>query len=166
MLLKPTAMANRVTDITPEMLKDMGVSALLLDVDNTLSTHHGTVLVDGLLEWIDNIKNSGIELIILSNSKKRRVEPFAKGIGLPFVSLGLKPLPFGFIKALRRLKVEKGAVALTGDQIFTDVLGARLMGIKVVLLEPIKLEDGFSFKIRRKGEEKLKAYYSKKGWFR
>lgn len=166
MLLKPTAMANRVTDISPQMLKDMGVSALLLDVDNTLSTHHGTVLVEGLLEWIENIKNNGIELLVLSNSKSKRVKPFAEGIGLPFVSLGLKPLPFGFIKALGRLKAKKSAVALAGDQIFTDVLGARLMGIKVILLEPIKLEDGFSFKIRRKGEAKLKAYYSKKGWFK
>ncbi len=166
MLLKPTALLNRVTDITPEMLKSMGVSALLLDVDNTLSTHHGTVLVEGLMEWIEKINNSGIELLILSNSKNGRVKPFAEGLGLPFVSLGLKPLPFGFIKALRRLKIKKGKVALAGDQIFTDVLGARLMGIKVILLEPIKLEDGFSFKLRRKGEAKLKAYYNKKGWFK
>lgn len=165
MLLKPTAKMNRVTDITPEQLKGMGVSALLLDVDNTLSTHHGTVLLDGLIDWINNMQQSGIELLILSNSKERRVKPFAKGLGLDFVSLGLKPLPFGFIRALKKLKLKKCEVALAGDQIFTDVLGARLMGIKVFLLEPIKLEDGVSFKIRRYFEVKLKKYYVKKGWF-
>ena len=165
MLLKPTAREFRVTDITPEQLKGMGVSALLLDVDNTLSTHHGTVLLDGLIDWINNMQHSGIELLILSNSKERRVKPFAEGLGLGFVSLGLKPLPFGFIRALKKLKLKKREVALAGDQIFTDVLGARLMGIKVFLLEPIKLEDGVSFKIRRKLELKLKKYYDKKGWF-
>ena len=165
MLLKPTAREYRVTDITPNMLKDMGVSALLLDVDNTLSTHHGTVILEGLIDWIKNMQQSGIELLILSNSKKSRVKPFAEGLGLDFVSLGLKPLPVGFIKALKKLKLKRSEVALAGDQIFTDVLGARLMGIKVFLLEPIKLEDGVSFKIRRKLELKLKKYYDKKGWF-
>ena len=165
MLLKPTAREYRVTDITPDMLKGMGVSALLLDVDNTLSTHHGTVLLEGLREWIKNMQQSGIELLVLSNSKKRRVKPFAEGLGLRFVSLGLKPLPFGFIRALKMLKLKKREVALAGDQIFTDVLGARLLGIKVFLLEPIKLEDGTSFKIRRYFEAKLKNYYNKKGWF-
>ena len=165
MLLKPTARENRVTDITPEQLKGMGVSALLLDVDNTLSTHHGTVLLDGLLEWIQNIRESGIELLILSNSKKRRVGPVAEGWGLDFVSLGVKPLPFGFIRALKALKLKRSKVALAGDQIFTDVLGARLIGLKVFLLEPIKLEDGISFKIRRYFEARLKNYYNKKGWF-
>ena len=165
MLLKPTARENRVTDITIEMLKDMGVSALLLDVDNTLSTHHGTILLEGLMDWIKNMQQSGIELLILSNSKRCRVKPFAEGLGLGFVSLGLKPLPFGFVRALKLLKLKKREVALVGDQIFTDVFGARLMGIKVFLLEPIKLEDGISFKIRRKLELKLKKYYDKKGWF-
>ena len=165
MILKPTARGNRITDITPEQLKAKGVSALLLDVDNTLSTHHGTVLVEGLVDWINNMQQSGIELLILSNSKKRRVDPFAKGLGLDFVALGLKPLPFGFIRALKKLKLKKRKVALAGDQIFTDVLGARLIGLKVFLLEPIKLEDGVSFKIRRYFEAKLKKYYNKKGWF-
>lgn len=166
MLLKPTKRCFRVTDISLQMLKDMGVSALLLDVDNTLSTHHGTVLVKGLTEWIENIKKSGIKLLVLSNSKEKRVAPFAKGLGIEYVSLGLKPLPVGFIKALVRLKTEKKKIALVGDQIFTDVLGARIMGIKVILSEPIKLEDGVSFKIRRKLETKLKAKYDKKGWFK
>ena len=165
MLLKPTARINRVIDITPDMLKGMGVKALLLDVDNTLSTHHGTVLLDGLEEWIKNMQQSGIELLVLSNSKRRRVKPFAEGLGLDFVSLGLKPLPVGFIKALNKLRLKKSGVALVGDQIFTDVLGARTMGIKVFLSEPIKLENGTSFKIRRYFEAKLKKYYNKKGWF-
>ena len=35
-IFQPTAMRERVTDITPELLTAMGVKALLLDVDNTL----------------------------------------------------------------------------------------------------------------------------------
>ena len=149
MLLKPHIKFKGITDITPEVLNKLGIKALLLDVDNTMSTHHGTVLTDGLLEWIDKMKKSGIELLVLSNSKEARVKPFAEGIGLNFISLGLKPLPFGYLRGKKRLGVKRKELAIVGDQIFTDILGGRLVGIKTILLTPIKLEDGWSFKVRR-----------------
>ena len=69
MLLKPNVKIDRVTDITLDILKKYNLNALILDVDNTLSTHHGQVLTDGLLEWIDKMKDGGIFLTVLSNSK-------------------------------------------------------------------------------------------------
>ena len=51
-LLKPDKILKRITEITPDLLKELGVDSLLLDVDNTLSTHHGTVLVRGLKKWL------------------------------------------------------------------------------------------------------------------
>ena len=103
MLLKPKIKLNRVTDISVEILKKYGISALVLDVDNTLSTHHGKELTEGLENWLKTMRENNIKLIILSNSKKKRVEPFAKKINLDFISLGLKPLPFRFSAALKKL---------------------------------------------------------------
>mgnify|MGYP002591325003 CR=1 FL=1 len=101
MFLKPKIKLHAITDITPDMLEKYGITALILDVDNTLSTHHGQKLTDGLENWLDIMKKNGIRLIILSNSKEKRVKPFAEKINLPYVSLGLKPLPFKFRRALR-----------------------------------------------------------------
>ena len=158
-MLKPNAVKKRVTEITPQLLKDIGADALLLDVDNTLSTHHGTELLEGLPQWIDDMKAAGVPLLLLSNSKEKRVKPFAKKIGLPYISLGLKPLPNGFFKAAKRLKMKKRRLALAGDQIFTDVLGAKLAGVKVILLEPILPETKWSFKVRRLLEKGLRKKY-------
>ncbi len=133
----------------------MGAKALVLDVDNTLSTHHGMELVEGLLEWIEEMKKAGVPLLVLSNSKEKRVKPFAEKIGLEFISLGLKPLPLGYIRAAKRLGLKVKEIALAGDQVFTDYLGARLTGARIILLKPIKLEDKISFKIRRFFERKL-----------
>lgn len=158
MLLKPHIKFKGITDIKPETLKKFDIKALLLDVDNTMSTHHGTILTDGLLDWIKLMQESGIKLIVLSNSKRWRIEPFAERIGLPFISLGCKPLPFGYLRGKKRLGVKSKEVAIVGDQIFTDILGGRCVGIKTILLTPIKLEDGWSFKLRRyleKGVYKL-----------
>ncbi len=154
-IFKSTDIFRRITDINIDYLKVNNIDTLLLDVDNTLSTHHGTVLVDGLREWLDNMSANGINLAIVSNSKRFRIEPFARRLKLPFVSLALKPLPFGYRKARKMLSAVKKNTAIVGDQIFTDVLGANLYGIKSLLVRPVKLEDGWSFKIRRYFERKI-----------
>ena len=151
-LFSATIVLKRITEITPQMLKEQGIEYLLLDVDNTLSTHHGTILIDGLKDWIEATLNSGIKLMVVSNSKRKRIEPFAAKIGLPFVSLALKPLPFGYNKAVKALNANKKNSAIVGDQIFTDVLGGNLSGVQTVLVEPFHLEDTASFKVKRKLE--------------
>ena len=153
MLLKPHIKLDRITEITPELLKKHGITALILDVDNTLSTHHGTKIVEGFEEWKKKITDSGIKLTVLSNSLKHRIEPFAKRIRLPFISSGVKPLPFGFFRAAKRMDVKRKHSAIVGDQIFTDVLGGNLSGVKTILLTPIKPEKQLRFRIKRKLEK-------------
>lgn len=154
-LLLPDRIFRRITDIDTDALKADGIDTLLLDVDNTLSTHHGTVLVDGLETWLKKAESAGIKLTIVSNSKGYRVEPFAKRLGLPFVSTALKPLPFGYLKAAKKVGSKRNTTAIIGDQIFTDVLGARLCKIKPLLVRPVKEETGWSFRVRRHFEKKI-----------
>ncbi len=162
MLLKPDVKLRGITDITVELLNKYNIKALLLDVDNTMSTHHGTILTDGLIEWIAYMQQSGIKLMVLSNSKRARIEPFAARICLPFISLGCKPLPTGYLRGVKALGEKRKNVAIVGDQIFTDVLGGNAVGVKTILLTPIKPEDGWSFKVRRKLEKKLYEKYNLK----
>ncbi len=159
LLLKPKFKFDKITEISLEFLKENKISALLLDVDNTLSTHHGQQLTDGLETWLAEMKSGGITLLVISNSKEKRVKPFCEKIGLSYISLALKPLPFGFLRAIKTVKLKKEGIAIVGDQIFTDCLGGNLVGIKTILLNPILPEDGFSFKIRRKLEKKLLEKY-------
>ena len=156
---KPHIRLKRITDVDIELLKSNNIDTLLLDIDNTMSTHHGTVLVDGLIEWLNQMNSCKIKLIVLSNSKRDRVEPFAKRINLDFVSSGLKPLPFGYLKAIKMVGSEKRKTAIIGDQLFTDSFGARIVGIKSIILEPIEPEPMLSFRIRRYFEGKLYKLY-------
>lgn len=152
-MFKPLIKLDRVTEITVELLNKYEIKALILDVDNTLSTHHGQILTEGLEDWLKYMKDNGIKLTVLSNSKRKRVEPFTKKINLDFLSLGLKPLPFGYIRAVKSLGTKRKNTAIVGDQIFTDILGGKAVGVKTVLLTPIKPEDGWSFKLRRRLEK-------------
>ena len=155
MFLRPKIKLERVTDITIDILNKYGIKALILDVDNTLSTHHGQVLTDGLPEWLDTMRQNGIKMTVLSNSNSKRLTPFAKKIGLDFISLGLKPLPFGYLRALKRLGTGKNETAIVGDQLFTDTMGGNFVGVTTILLTPIKLETSLRFRMKRRVERYL-----------
>ncbi len=162
-IFKPCKIFNRITDIPLEWLVENGIKGLALDADNTLSTHHSQIPLDGVTEWLEGARKIGIKLIMVSNANSKRVTPFANKLGLEFTSLSCKPFPIGFIKAARKMGLKRREVAAIGDQIFTDVMGANLAGVKPVLLIPIKVEDGASFKLRRRFEQPLIAKYKRKG---
>ena len=158
-LFYPTLYRDRVTDITVEDLKRLGVSGLLLDVDNTLTTHGSQALSDDVQRWLDDMKRADVRMTVVSNSWEWRVAPFAKRIGLRHTSLSCKPLPFGFIRGMRRMGLKRKQCVVIGDQVFTDILGANLAGIPCIQLQPILLETGKPIlKLKRKVERYLYAH--------
>lgn len=155
-VLIPSACVPRVTDITPDLLHRLGAEAILLDVDNTLAPDGSQQPFPGTVEWTKKIGDAGFSLMILSNNFSRRVAPFAAQYGLPFFSLAMKPLPGGYFLAARRMHARPKRTVVVGDQIFTDVLGANLTGMKSVLVEPETEEDTFSFRVRRRLEKPIR----------
>lgn len=160
MFLKPDISVNRITDLTPEHLNAFNIKALLIDVDNTLSTHKGEKFVDNINEWIDLMRNNGIKLMILSNAKNGRLKAFAMRIGIEGCGMAAKPLPFGYINAAKKMGMPPKNTAIVGDQLFTDILGGKISGVKTVLVKPILLENSTSFRIRRYFERKLLKKYN------
>lgn len=164
MLFKATRAYETILDITPGTLAEMGVNALILDIDNTMTTHDNPVPTEGLFEWLSDMRRAGIKMIIVSNNHQPRVEPFADLIGVDFVCEGAKPLPKGYRQAAERLGVPKERICTIGDQIFTDILGAGIFGIKSILVRPIEHEKTLFFKIKRAAEKPfLPKKYRRKG---
>ncbi len=160
-LFKPFKMFYRVTQITPEFLKASGIKALALDADNTLSEHHSQIPYEGVEDWLSQMRQSGIKLMMVSNARAKRVEPFANKLGLEFISTALKPLPFGFFRAAKSMGLKRKEIAAVGDQLFTDMMGANIAGLKPIHVTPIKVEDGASFKLRRRIERPMLAKYKR-----
>ncbi|MEE0927671.1 MAG: YqeG family HAD IIIA-type phosphatase [Acutalibacteraceae bacterium] len=149
-MFKPHFIKNSITDISVEFLKQNNISALLLDVDNTMSVAHANkTLRPGLGEWMQLMKENGITLMILSNAKTPRAKLFAQSVGLSVIGMAAKPLPFGYLKAARTLDLPKKHIAMVGDQIFTDVLGGNISGVKTIWVTDITPEDKTFFKIKR-----------------
>lgn len=155
MIFKPTYVFDKVTDITPAFLKKKHIKGIVLDVDNTLTTHNNPVPPQSSMDWLASVKNAGIKLIIVSNNKPPRVVPFAKVLELDCVANGRKPLTYGINEAVRRLGFEKRDIAAIGDQIFTDIMGANLAGIRSCFVFPIEPETSLPFRFKRTLEKPL-----------
>lgn len=153
-LFFPSLYRRRVTDVTVKDLHRLGVKALLLDVDNTLTTHDAPDLTDGVKTWLAEVQTAGFSLIIVSNNRAERVAPFAEKIGLPYYAHARKPLPFGFRAAAKQAGVYRKRCVVIGDQLFTDMLGANLAGMRSILLEPIQMETKQKFIVFKRKIEK------------
>jgi predicted HAD superfamily phosphohydrolase YqeG len=57
------------------------------------------------------------------------------------VAKAVKPLPFAFLRALSKVGSARNRAAVVGDQMFTDVLGGRLLGMKTMLVVPLSHTD-------------------------
>ena len=152
MLFKPTFWLKSVLQIDAEFLEKNNVKALVLDLDNTLSMHGNPAEEAGVMEWLEEMRRLGVKMRIVSNNTNKRVAPLAGKLGLEFTANGAKPLPFGISKAMRAMAADKKTTLVVGDQIFTDVMGGNLKGVRTVLVEPFHLEKTWTFRLKRKVE--------------
>ena len=156
MLLTPNMQVRKITDITIEMLRENDIKGMILDVDNTL-IDLDKVPLEGIKEWIDNMKNEGIKFCIASNSlKKDKIEKVAKMLDIPYVHFSAKPTKIGLKKAKQILGIENSKnIAEVGDQLFTDVLGTNRMKMFSILTEPLCEEKVKINNLKRKLEKRV-----------
>ncbi len=158
-LFKPKMRIDKMIDITPQMLDSAGIKALLLDIDNTMTTHDNPVPAEGVPEWIDRMKSLGYILMVVSNNNGERVRKFSQLLGLEFEGAAQKPLPTGFRRACKRLGIRPKQAAVVGDQLFTDMLGGNLLGAYTVLTEPYELESMKFFRFKRACERFIMKFW-------
>lgn len=164
MNIYPDLYLDSVININATLLKKNNLAGLILDVDNTLIDYYRNML-DGVPKWCEELKQEGIKCIIVSNSNKReKVENVAKALDIDYIMFAKKPFKSGFKKALERLELKPEEVAVVGDQLFTDIIGARRMKMFPILVKPVGKKDIFITKVKRPIENAfIKKYLKEKG---
>jgi len=137
----PNRFAPRLHDVSFEELDAGGIRGLIVDLDNTLLGFRETELGSEHLAWVAEAHRRGMKIVMLSNNFTERVTGIAAQLGIACIPNALKPLPFGFMRAVHRLGLPRSAVAVVGDQLFTDVLGGKICGLYTILTEPIETKD-------------------------
>ncbi len=146
-----TLFFKSLTDIEISVLKNLEITCVLLDIDNTIKPYGAEKADDDCVIWIEEAKAAGINIILCSNNYRRNVEPIARQLGCDFAAFCLKPSPFGYFRAYLKSKTKIKNILIIGDQFFTDILGGKLMFIKTFLVDPISEEsEGSTVRLRRR----------------
>jgi len=161
-MIYPNVYYQSVTEITIDMLKKNNIRGLILDIDNTLIDFDRN-LSENVKKWCYNLKEKGIKMCILSNTNKfDKVEKVSKELELNYIYFAKKPLKAGFKKAKKLLELENVNIAVVGDQIFTDVIGAKRSKMYSILVKPIDKRDHLMTKIKRPLEKLIIKNFLKK----
>lgn len=147
--LKPDWYLESLYSVTPQQLRDLGVSGLLLDIDNTLVPNHMPDADEQVITFVSRMQEAGIRLAILSNAGEHRKERFNRPLGLPVVPHALKPFRKGYLEGLALLGLPAGQVAMAGDQLFTDIWGANAAGCRSLLLLPMHRSEPWYVRLKR-----------------
>ena len=124
--------------VTVEFLREAGIRGLLVDIDNTLAPYEVAEPDDEIRAWVRALTEDGVKIAFVSNNHPPRVELFNRTLGMPAYPDAAKPLKKKPMQALVELGTKKEETATLGDQIFTDVLTGRRLGLRTLLVPPIK----------------------------
>lgn len=87
------------------------------------------------------MQEGGIRLVIVSNALPARARKIAEMAGVPALGMSAKPMPFGFWRAARRMKIRVSEMAVVGDQLLTDIRGGNLCGAVTIFVDPARKEE-------------------------
>lgn len=136
-LLEPWLKVDRLSVIDLEMLKMHSIDTLLLDMDNTVVPWHTFNIDETTGSWINRAKTLGFKICIISNNQKWRIVRITTMLDVQGVWGACKPLLGGYVKALKALGSHRHNSVFVGDQIFTDIFGANILGVRTILVSPI-----------------------------
>lgn len=154
-----------ILEVTPEYLEARGLGGVILDIDNTLIGHNVPTPTEDVLDLLAEYKAHGIKTCVVSNNNRQRVAAFCEKIGVEhFVWDALKPAAKGYVRAAELMGLPPERTAAVGDQIFTDIWGARRANCYAVLLKPIhKGGEGLFIAFKRLLEKPVLFYLRLKG---
>lgn len=144
----PDLRRKSIYEIDFEALYQKGYRGLILDIDNTLAPH-GADADERIEELFLKLSDIGFKTCLLSNNREDRVNRFNKNIKSLSIFDAGKPRRKNYKKAMKLMGTKRRQTLAIGDQIFTDVWGARRSGIRCILLEPIDEKEEIQIRLKR-----------------
>ncbi len=157
----PDAYVESVHDVDFEAFKEKGYKAVLFDIDNTLVCH-GAPATQEIIVFFQRLKEMGYEAMVMSNNKEPRVKSFAEAVGgIGYVYKAGKPLKASYLRCMELMGSDSSSTLFVGDQLFTDVWGAKRCGIYSILVQPIDKHEEIQIVLKRYLERIVLYFYKK-----
>lgn len=154
----PDDSMDSVYEIDYKKLYQEGYRGLLFDIDNTL-VPHGQPADSQAVGLFQRLRGIGFQSCLLSNNKKERVESFHASVGGYFIEDAHKPSVGNYRKAMELMGTDQNNTLFIGDQLFTDIYGAKRAGIRNVLVKPIHPKEEIQIVLKRYLEKIVLHFY-------
>ena len=156
----PDTTVSSTYAIDYEKLYKEGYRGILFDIDNTL-VPHGAPADERARALFCHLKEIGFDCCLLSNNQLPRIELFNQDIHVKFIENAHKPSVKNYRKAMQMMGTNTGNTLFVGDQLFTDVYGARRTGIHSILVKPIHPKEEIQIVLKRYLERIVLHFYEK-----
>ncbi len=159
----PDTYAESVFSVNLDALKEKGIQLILCDIDNTLVAHDDPHPDSRAKAFMNKVHLAGMDFLLISNNRKKRVSAFAEKCGAKYYYSSLKPLKRQYRRILKEQSVKSSEVAVIGDQLLTDILGGKRMGFYTVLTSPLYTKDIVYTKVNRFAESIIYLIFERQG---
>ena len=137
-----------------------GYKGVLFDIDNTLVAH-GAPADDRAKRLFAHLREIGMDYCVISNNQLPRVKPFADAVQAKYIEDAHKPSTRNYTKAMQMMGCDEKNSLFVGDQLFTDVWGAKRAGMRTILVKPIHPKEEIQIVLKRYLEKIVLHYYQK-----
>lgn len=138
-----------------------GYRGVIFDIDNTL-VPHGAPADKRSIALVGSLKKMGFGVVFLSNNKEPRVKMFNDAVHAQYIYKAGKPGKKGYEKAMEMMGTHRENTLFVGDQLFTDVWGARNTGLFSILVNPIDKKEEIQIVLKRYLERIVLVFYRRK----
>ncbi|MDF2801776.1 MAG: hypothetical protein K0S61_1679 [Anaerocolumna sp.] len=156
----PDQCADSAYVIDYKNLYKKGYRGLLFDIDNTL-VEHGEDATERAVMLMKELKQIGFKVCLISNNSEERVKRFNKDIKAEYIYKANKPFKKNYLKAVKIMGTSLKNTVFVGDQLFTDVYGAKRAGLKSFFVKPIGPEKEIQIVFKRYLERVVLYFYRK-----
>lgn len=143
-----------------EKLYQKGYRGVIFDIDNTLVSH-GEPADNRAKELFSHLKEIGFATCLISNNQEPRVKMFNEEIQTSYIFDAHKPMTKNYIRAMEIMGTDKNSTLFVGDQLFTDVWGAKRAGIYNILVKPIHPKEEIQIVFKRYLEKVVLYFYKR-----
>lgn len=141
-----------------EQLYRDGIRGLIFDIDNTL-VPHGAPADERAIRLFERLKRIGFRCCLISNNREPRVRMFNEKIQVDYVYNAHKPAVKNYRRAMEIMGTDEKSTVFVGDQLFTDVWGAKRAGIPSILVKPIHPKEEIQIVLKRYLEKIVLFFY-------
>jgi HAD superfamily phosphatase (TIGR01668 family) len=132
----PDYICDSILDVPVGILQRDGITHLVFDLDKTLVPHGANTISTEFLAFLHTAASAGFTILIGSNTKRdiRFLSELINLTSVQPIGFSYKPFASFYKRITAQAGVAPAHIAMIGDHIVNDIIGANQAGITTILV--------------------------------